>query len=50
MVYYMVYVMSRRMHFRVTDSAQKENLGILVQYKVKIKLFLGSLGGSVKMN
>jgi len=34
----------------VTDSAQKENLGILVQYKVKIKLFLGSLGGSVKIN
>ena len=33
-------------HFRVTDSAhQKENLGILVQYKVKVKLFLGALGG-----
>lgn len=31
--------------FRVTDAAQKENLGILVQYKVKIKLFLGGLGG-----
>jgi len=31
----------------VTDSAQKENLGILVQYKVKIKLFLGSLGGEL---
>jgi len=30
---------------QVTDSAQKENLGILVQYKVKIKLFLGTLGG-----
>lgn len=30
---------------RVTDSNQKENLGILVQYKVKVKLFLGSLGG-----
>ena len=32
---------------RVTDSAQKENLGILIQYKVKIKLFLGSLGGEL---
>ena len=32
---------------RVTDTAQKENLGILVQYKVKIKLFLGSLGGEL---
>ena len=32
-------------HFRVTDGNQKENLGILVQYKVKIKLFLGALGG-----
>merc|ERR1712061_773491 len=31
----------------VTDSAQKENLGILVQYKVKVKLFLGSLGGDL---
>merc|ERR1712008_457608 len=25
----------------------KENLGILVQYKVKVKLFLGSLGGDL---
>lgn len=33
--------------YRVTDSNQKENLGILVQYKVKVKLFLGSLGGWV---
>jgi len=33
--------------FRVTDSNQKENLGILVQYKVKVKLFLGSLGGEL---
>lgn len=31
----------------VTDSNQKENLGILVQYKVKVKLFLGSLGGDL---
>ena len=31
----------------VTDGAQKENLGILVQYKVKVKLFLGSLGGEL---
>lgn len=31
----------------VTDNNQKENLGILVQYKVKVKLFLGSLGGDL---
>merc|ERR1719273_2906592 len=31
----------------VTDGNQKENLGILVQYKVKVKLFLGSLGGDL---
>ena len=31
--------------FRVSEGNQKENLGIMVQYKVKIKLFLGSLGG-----
>jgi len=31
----------------VTDGNQKENLGILVQYKVKIKLFLGTLGGEL---
>ena len=33
--------------FRVTEGNQKENLGIMVQYKVKVKLFLGSLGGWV---
>merc|ERR1712008_392410 len=32
---------------KVTDNNQKENLGILVQYKVKVKLFLGSLGGDL---
>merc|ERR1739838_1259796 len=32
---------------KVTDNNQKENLGILVQYKVKAKLFLGSLGGDL---
>ena len=31
----------------VKDYTQKENLGILVQYKVKVKLFLGSLGGDL---
>merc|ERR1711944_235878 len=31
----------------VTDNNQKENLGILVQYKIKVKLFLGSLGGDL---
>ncbi|XP_054160869.1 beta-arrestin-1-like isoform X2 [Oppia nitens] len=31
----------------VTDPTQKENLGIIVQYKVKVKLCLGPLGGDV---
>jgi hypothetical protein len=31
--------------FRVGDPSQKENLGIIVQYKVKVKLCLGALGG-----
>lgn len=31
----------------VTDTAQRENLGILVQYKVKVKLSLGHLGGEL---
>lgn len=30
---------------RVADPAQRENLGIIVQYKVKVKLYLGALGG-----
>lgn len=30
---------------RITDSSQKENLGIIVQYKVKVKLILGPLVG-----
>ncbi|GAB6019767.1 Beta-arrestin-1 [Chamberlinius hualienensis] len=29
----------------ITDASQKENLGIIVQYKVKVKLCLGALGG-----
>ncbi|XP_022248756.1 beta-arrestin-1-like isoform X2 [Limulus polyphemus] len=29
----------------ITDPSQKENLGIIVQYKVKVKLCLGPLGG-----
>lgn len=33
---------------RLTEPVQKENLGIIVQYKVKVKLCLGALGGSVK--
>lgn len=32
---------------RITDPQQKENLGIIVQYKVKVKLALGPLGGDV---
>lgn len=31
--------------FRIADPAQRENLGIIVQYKVKVKLCLGPLGG-----
>ncbi|RWS31063.1 arrestin red cell isoform 1-like protein [Leptotrombidium deliense] len=31
----------------ITDVSQKENLGIIVQYKVKVKLCLGPLGGDV---
>ncbi|KAK1118143.1 hypothetical protein K0M31_015418 [Melipona bicolor] len=29
----------------VVDPSQRENLGIIVQYKVKVKLCLGPLGG-----
>jgi beta-arrestin len=29
----------------VVDPSQRENLGIIVQYKVKVKLCLGALGG-----
>ncbi|XP_076324313.1 arrestin red cell-like isoform X1 [Tachypleus tridentatus] len=31
----------------ITDHSQKEKLGIIVQYKVKVKLCLGPLGGDV---
>lgn len=31
----------------ITDPAQKENLGIIVQYKVKVKLCLGALAGDL---
>lgn len=31
--------------FRLNEPVQKENLGIIVQYKVKVKLSLGALGG-----
>ncbi|XP_015789824.1 beta-arrestin-2 isoform X1 [Tetranychus urticae] len=31
----------------ITDPNHKENLGIIVQYKVKVKLCLGPLGGDV---
>lgn len=31
----------------LTDSSQKENLGIVVQYKVRVKLALGPLGGDI---
>jgi len=29
------------LHFRVQDNVQKENLGIVVSYKVKVRLILG---------
>ncbi|KAJ8926915.1 hypothetical protein NQ314_020767 [Rhamnusium bicolor] len=32
-------------NFKVADPSQRENLGIIVQYKVKVKLCLGALGG-----
>ncbi|XP_018026167.1 beta-arrestin-1 isoform X1 [Hyalella azteca] len=31
----------------ITDPSQKENLGIVVQYKVKVKLTLGALAGDL---
>lgn len=31
----------------LTESCQKENLGIVVQYKVRVKLALGPLGGDI---
>ncbi|KAK0085725.1 hypothetical protein PV325_004510, partial [Microctonus aethiopoides] len=31
----------------VADPVQRENLGIIVQYKVKVKLCLGALGGEL---
>lgn len=31
----------------VADTSQRENLGIIVQYKVKVKLCLGALGGDL---
>uniref|UniRef100_A0A6G1SB31 Putative beta-arrestin n=1 Tax=Aceria tosichella TaxID=561515 RepID=A0A6G1SB31_9ACAR len=31
----------------LTESSQKENLGIVVQYKVRVKLSLGPLGGDI---
>ncbi|XP_012226870.1 beta-arrestin-2 isoform X5 [Linepithema humile] len=33
----------------VVDPSQRENLGIIVQYKVKVKLCLGALGGIFKI-
>lgn len=33
--------------FSITDPTQKENLGIIVHYKVKVKLCLGPLGQDV---
>ena len=35
---------------RIAEASQKENLGIIVQYKVRVKLLMTSLGGLVKHN
>lgn len=35
---------------RIADPAQKENLGIIVQYKVKVKLCITPLGGLVNVS
>lgn len=32
----------------LTESSQKENLGIIVQYKVRVKISLGPLGGDMQ--
>lgn len=32
---------------RIADPSQRENLGIIVQYKVKVKLCITPLGGYV---
>lgn len=32
----------------LTESSQKENLGIVVQYKVRVKISLGPLGGDIQ--
>lgn len=34
-------------YFRLVDPSQRESLGIIVQYKVKVKLCLGALGGDL---
>lgn len=35
---------------RIKEGIAKENLGIIVQYKVKVKLILGGLSGLVCLN
>lgn len=35
------------LNFRLKKPIQRENLGIIVQYKVKVKLCLGPLGGDL---
>lgn len=37
-----------KIFFRINDPLQKENLGIIVQYRVKIKLIV-SMGGYVNI-
>jgi len=32
-------------YYRLKEGVSKENMGIIVQYKVKVKLILGHLGG-----
>ena len=35
------------LNYRIKEGIAKENLGIIVQYKVKVKLILGGLSGFV---
>lgn len=41
----MILIMTMNLIYSVVDPSQRENLGIIVQYKVKVKLCLGALGG-----
>jgi beta-arrestin len=44
MFLYFFYIFAANQH-RIADPSQRENLGIIVQYKVKVKLCITPLGG-----